>query len=532
MNGRRLGAGFFMGLVTLCVLRPVPAAAQAEFWTTPLGVPAPTFGVRETAPAVPNPWTRETPGFYYVDNTVAASTDNVAFGTPAVPRKSIPTGVGAGSVVEVHGGPYNTSVNISVGGNGTASGPIFYRGVNKPRVVGLQNNRNIALIGAYVIVEGFVMENLQVVPIGNHQAIRDSEIRGMPPAPGGSAVFIGAHSDIVVLRNVIHNNGDPNYPTENDIHGVLVGTGAERAWIMDNEMYGNGGDSVQINSGSATMARLIYVARNRMHDEGENAVDIKTAEDVIVSQNRCWNFKPTNFAVSGSDGTAIVVNDDNARSGHNNRIFILFNEISDSTVGVRTQYYAYIVGNLIHRITNAGVLSFGVHDVHIENNTFYSLTRALERFGGDAGNKVVFVNNIVYGRSVDDIKVTGNAAAAISAVANSLFASPSKIAWAGITYSGLGSFQAVHSCPECVEGDPQFTNVVGGDFRPRTTSPAIGRATPTGLYAAYEQQYGVSIAFDATGRSRPGADGKWDMGAFEADGTNAPAAPTNLRIIR
>jgi hypothetical protein len=531
MFGRQSGAGVIAAAATLLVLAPAVASAQSQFWTTPLGVPPPTFGVRESAPSAPATWNRETPGFYYVDNTHPSSTDAVQYGHPLVPRKSIPTAIAAGSVVEVRGGPYTTSLNISVGGNGTAIAPIFYRGVGKPRIVGLTNNRNIALIGSYVIVEGFILENLQVAPVGHHQSIRDSEMRGMPPAPGGSAIYVGAQSDIVVLRNLIHNNGDPNYFEENDIHGVLVGTGAQRVWIVDNEMYGNGGDSVQINSGISTMARLIYIARNRMHDEGENAVDIKTAEDVIVSQNRCWNFRPTQFATSGSDGTAIVVNDDNARSGVNNRIFVLFNEISDSTVGVRTQWYAYVIGNLIYRITNAGVLSFGSHDVHVEHNTFIALTRALERFGGAVGNKALFLNNVVYGRTADDVKVTGNGTGA-SVVASSLFPSPARITWGGTLFTGLTSFIGAQGCAGCVEGDPQFVSLSTGEFRLKTTSPALGTAVASGVYAGYQNLYGVSIAYDAHGRSRPGLDGKWDMGAFETDGIAPPAPPANVRIIR
>ncbi|HET7695336.1 MAG TPA: hypothetical protein VFK57_06475 [Vicinamibacterales bacterium] len=532
MSRRTIRAALSAAAAAVLVLIPAWVSAQsAEFWTAPLGVPAPAFGVRETAPAVPSSWTRETPGFYYVDNTAAASTDSVQYGTPGVPRKTIPTAIAAGSVVEVHGGPYSTSVNISVGGNGTVTAPIFYRGVGKPRIVGTVNNRNIALIGSYVVLEGFIIENLQVAPVGHHQSVRDNEIRGMTPAPGGSAVYLGAHTDIVVLRNLIHNNGDPNYPVENDIHGVLVGTGAERAWIMDNEMYSNGGDSVQINSGTGTLARLIYIARNRMHGEGENAVDIKTAQDVVVSQNRCWGFRPTTYAYSGSDGTAIVVNDDNARTGVNNRIFILFNEISDSTVGVRTQWYAILVGNVIRNIQNAGVLTFGAHDVHIEHNTFYDVARAVERSGGDVGNKIVYINNVVYARTADDMKVTGNATNG-STVANSVFASPARISWAGVMYTGIASFAAARGCSGCVEGDPSFLNVGAADFRPRPGSPLIGNAAPSALYSAYQQTYGVSIAYDALGRSRPGPDGRWDVGALEGDGVNPPAAPANVRIIR
>jgi hypothetical protein len=507
-------------------------AAQAQTWTAPLGVPTPAFGVREQGPASPSSWTSERAGFYYVDNTHAAASDSYTYGTPARPRRSIPSGVAAGAVVEVHGGPYLTGANMSFGGNGTAASPIFYRGVGKPRIVGTANNRNVGIWGSYVVVEGFTFENMQVAFVGTFQAVRDSEMRGMPPAPGGSAVYVGVTKDIVILRNYIHNNGDPNYPTENDIHGVLVGTGAERVWIVDNEMHGNGGDSVQVNSGISTLAKMVFIARNRMHEEGENAVDIKTAEDVIISQNRCWGFRPTQYATSGSDGTAIVVNDDNARNGLNNRIFVLFNEVYGSTVGIRTQSYAYVVGNVIRQIDNAGILSYGPHDVHVEHNTFYAVGRAMDRFGGDATNKIAFVNNISSTRTWDDLKVTGGATSG-SVTAYSLFPSPARILWSGATFNSLASFMGSHQCVGCREGSAQFLNAAGGDFRLGSGSPAVGSGIASNVYAAYQSAYGVSISFDFAGRARPGADGKWDMGAHESDGGGgAPAAPTNLRIIR
>jgi hypothetical protein len=115
-----------------CCLAASGANAQKSAWTAPLGVPVPAFGINEQAPAPPKEWTEETPGFYYVDNTHARAADDVTFGTPERPRRSIPASVAAGSVVEVHGGPYRISTNTSIGGPGTAAAPIFYRGVGTP----------------------------------------------------------------------------------------------------------------------------------------------------------------------------------------------------------------------------------------------------------------------------------------------------------------------------------------------------------------------------------------------------------------
>ncbi|MEP0843651.1 MAG: hypothetical protein HRF43_13185, partial [Phycisphaerae bacterium] len=129
-----------------CVLFPASTAVSTpvtgpvsglnlQAWVPPIGVPMPTFGIREQAPASPSPWTGTVAGFYYVDNTHSASTDaSNPNGYPAKPRKTIPTDLPAGSVVEVRGGPYTYTIGgvIPLGGNGTAAQPVFIKGVSAP----------------------------------------------------------------------------------------------------------------------------------------------------------------------------------------------------------------------------------------------------------------------------------------------------------------------------------------------------------------------------------------------------------------
>jgi hypothetical protein len=370
--------------------------------------------------------------------------------------------------------------------------------------------------GSHVIVEGITVVNLQVTLGGSFQAIRDSELRGIKPARGGSAVYAPG-ADLVVLRNHIHDNGTLRSKVENDIHGVLVGVGAERVWIVDNDIHGNGGDSVQINSGAGKLARLIYIARNKLHEEGENAVDIKTAEDVIVSQNTCWGFRPTNFVYSGSDGTAIVINDDNARNKRDNHLWVLFNQISHATVGVRAQSYVAVMGNVFHDIQNAAVLSFGPHNVHVEHNTIVGVGRAVERFGGGPTNRVVFANNIVSDVTMENAKVTGNSAKT-SAIAYSLFPKRAKFVWEKGTFESVREFSGWHPCKECREGNPQFVNSASRDYRLAPGSPAIGMGFGSAAYAMFQRMYKLDIAVDFDGHPRPGKGGKWDVGAFESDG--------------
>src|SRR5471032_1854660 len=91
-------------LVASCAVFLGPTVNAQAQWTPPIGIPAPSFGVNDVAPASPSPWTTAVPGFYYVNATGTGATDsNNPYGTPAKPRVTIPTVLPAGAVVELHG---------------------------------------------------------------------------------------------------------------------------------------------------------------------------------------------------------------------------------------------------------------------------------------------------------------------------------------------------------------------------------------------------------------------------------------------
>ncbi len=88
-------------------------------WLAPFGIPGPDFGIKEThlmyigetydfgAGPVPYPDAGNGPYTHYLDIVHPNATDNSnPFGSPGIPRRSIPQMLPAGSVVEVHNGPY------------------------------------------------------------------------------------------------------------------------------------------------------------------------------------------------------------------------------------------------------------------------------------------------------------------------------------------------------------------------------------------------------------------------------------------
>ena len=310
--------------------------ANFKTWESPIGLPEPEFGIFETYRMYDDPANRNPDltyhqnaegGYYthYVDNTHPDATDSGnPYGTVSMPRNTIPGNLPEGSVVEVHGGPYSYW-NLSgdyyttwISGTGTEEKPVFIRGAAGETPI--HTKMRIQAEGcSYVVIENFNLDDstigLSYRMVSDHISFRNLEVHGGPPMTT-AAVSAGdvGHSHIVVYNNYIHNNGDPEWHDENDFCAVKAGGRGgehpEHIWVVDNHMHGNGGDSISADGQPGNLVRYYYVGRNIMHEEGENAVDLKESADVVLSENIMYGFGPTNFASSGSDGTAVVINDD------------------------------------------------------------------------------------------------------------------------------------------------------------------------------------------------------------------------------
>src|SRR5262249_54839299 len=122
-------------------------------WSPPVAIPMPSFGIVESAPPDPLLWGTAVPGFYYVDASNADATDDSnPYGRPGKPRRTIPTPLQAGAVVELHG-TYASSHTSPKGivAAGTAAAPVYIRGVSttkRPVVTSCWE-----LSGSYFVVE-------------------------------------------------------------------------------------------------------------------------------------------------------------------------------------------------------------------------------------------------------------------------------------------------------------------------------------------------------------------------------------------
>ena len=347
------------------------AAPPPGSWTPPIGIPLPpaigTGGDNLVTIQAP-PYDIANPLHYYVNNSVScADSNNGGRGAPTAPRCSVPTSLVAGSLVEVRGGPYTGGGSATWSVSGTVNAPVFIRGAGsaKPKFI----DKYIFLTGTYGIVE-----NLDISWSGgsgrfefinassNHLALRNSYIHH---SASNHLVRNGGPDDTVIYNNEISYAGTVGL-TEDAGVGILPNS--ERIWAVDNHIHHNGTDGFLFCHQCTTNApAYVYIGRNEIHDNGENAIDIKyTGGPVIISQNLIYEQR--NLTVSGG-GPAIRVNDE----GTQGPVWILFNRIRDSINGINPQdadARVYAIGNIIYNIDGFAMLTGSQYAI---NNTTFNV---------------------------------------------------------------------------------------------------------------------------------------------------------------
>lgn len=497
----------FKSALRLCIC--VAALGFAQFshawqWQPPIGIPAPDFGIDDShmmytglpgySDAGNGPYT------HYVDNSAGCTDSGNANGSPGNPRCTVPGTLAAGSVVEIHGGPYSGSGTLQWRINGTANQPVFIRGIgpsNKPVFLGEQ----IELTGSYGIVEYIDADQTDIEWPGpsDHLTLRHSHVHDHP---GTGAVVDNSHGTYtVVYNNEINNHGV--IPSAKDRHGVFTGGNTDQVWIVDNHIHHNSGDAIQFCHGCVGVGngpRRVYIGRNLMHEDEENAIDLKEfIGPVIISENIIHSYATGPFSGSGE---AIRINDE----GSQGDVWLLYNEIFNANSAIQpddSNAAVYVIGNVMHDIND---LTLGSDADFVINNTIYNAAVAM-------GNVGEVRDNIIFNASGSAIQsVTGGCSHNL--VSNS------------------GSAPA--SCSNTVTGDPQLTfdtnnRLVGV----QQSSPAVGAASSNhAVYQTFQSQFGLNIRLDANGNARP-AGVSWTIGAHEP-GAGAPQvrpmAPSSLSI--
>ncbi len=512
-------------------------------WEAPIGIPTPSFGIvqshemyagsrfdfdgdgqleagEEYRNAGNGPYT------HYIDNTHAAARDNNnPYGTHSQPRMTIPMSIPAGSVVEIHGSSYTLGNNPTITGNGTSSKPVFLRGAG-----GLPNIKHAttvkSLAGSYFIVEDLKFDRVRVPGGSHHVAIRGCDIYGYN---NRNCVEL-AGTDLVVFDNYIHNAGD-GVPLSDD-HGITAGAGAQKLWIVDNEITGNTGDGIQFchHCPESSAPRYVYIGRNDIHHNTENGVDFKTSRDVVVSQNRLYGHA----ASDGSDGTAFLIGSNGLEDAAVN-IWGIFNEIYNNDGAMRiessanpngTAGPAYLVGNKVYNIAKSALrLEKDGNAVWFVGNTVYDADTGINQDWQP--NFVLEIHNNIFAnlrgqQFGNHINVQTSGVANSSGMSHNLFwqgGSPVKIKWGGstVTYSSSQQLQNFPGGSSNKLSNPLFVNPGNGDLHIASQSPARNAADSSiyeQLAEKFEQTFGEDIRMDFDGLARM-QESACDMGAFE-----------------
>ncbi|MEL0657900.1 right-handed parallel beta-helix repeat-containing protein [Psychromonas arctica] len=407
----------------------------------PNGVPNPidNWGTSDTGEIV-NPISGEAPESwevasesglpaYYIDSSSSNATNsNNTYGSPDKPRSTIPEiTYEAGSYIEIHGGPYNGGGQIIFNANGAPEKPIWIRGLSSSELGNISGEMIVK--GQYVILEnlnfikqklGFRSNNSSYV---HHATIRNSFFEGTGEVANSSSAVIAVEGrkdkrfhDIIIYNNTIHSYGksfidsDPSLgeSIENDYHGVKVTKNSDRIWVVKNEIYNLGGDSVQI--GNATVndgerSKGVYITDNDFYENLENGVDIKAADDTLIINNRIWGF--VRHKNNSSSGGGIIIHSKASNT------WVVNNEIFNSAGGIAatdSSLNTWVIGNVIKNIQHpewdtdwAGGLYDSGSAIHFRggssggaiNNTIINYDKGIEAASGE----YVFLNNILFNRN-------------------------------------------------------------------------------------------------------------------------------------
>ncbi len=474
---------------------PLPSADPGS-WVPPVGIPVPSFGLVE----------------------VAGATTRVVDSSHPLPDR-----IPAGAVIEIQGayGLDHGEKGDPVVCAGTRAEPAFIRGAAGAMVTG-----SWLISGSYCIIEKlkFSGPGASILAPADHIAVRDVEVVGTA-AGGGFWVqtWSAANTtDIVILRALVHDNGNWRATFDQDAHGIGIYRASDatgtiaNVWVLDSEFFHNSGDGVQINGNQDDGVRKlhhVYLGRNVAHENKQTGFWTKQASDVIMSENVAYAHRPSD----SSPGVGL-----GGQYGPE-RVWFLYNRVYDSDIGIRmasdwgdddgrTHYY---VGNTIFRIHST---------TGFNPNTGWS-EACFSLIGGS--------NRFVVGNTCHDADSGIRTPSGGLTVAQNIFSSI-RAAGAHVYQEGSGSmslrrnltdvgahYEGTPACTGCVSGSPRYANPEAGDFTPSAGSAAIDAGgTEESVYATFQTTYGLDIR-----RGRP-VGAAWDIGAVEA---RAAAATTHTR---
>ena len=541
-------------IIGLVVLLALTTAAQAAY-VPPIGIPAPPFGIDETNGMYDDdsydfgsgpeayPDAGNGPYTHYIDNTHPNATDTSnPYGSPTTPRMSLIEGnsvtFAAGSVVEIHGGPYVYAATWrNITSQGTSSRPVFIRGTDPQSLPQIRQDAaqsgglRVQIHGSYLIIENLEFTGECIVQLKDgtdHLSIRSCEIENEGTYTGYGTAVSNSGDYNVVYNNYIHHNERAEGV---DGHGTGTASGTSNLWILENHISHNSGDAFQAAHLAAVAPQYVYVGGNVMHDDRENGVDLKTIDDVVVSENIMYNYASSET----SSGDAVVIGSNGYSEQYGPlRSWFLFNEIYSSQTGIRVEGAedCWIIGNTIYDIVGDGIQ----FDIDVDSDNVNFIHNTISSVGGDGihhhwksgATNLRILSNIISDVGDAHIEVSEAMISAFTIEYNLFYQNGNDIYadWGTTDYytQSASTLNAISGWANNVVGDPDFVDAASFDFHLDSSSAAEDAGTETDAYDDFYTLYSIDIEVDFDGTGRPiGSD--WDIGAFENDGTgnNAPS---------
>ncbi len=502
---------------------------------------------------------------WYIDNTHPNATDSVMagesnprHGTPDYPRLTLPPNNStfvAGAKIFFAGGvstPYTLRTGVTWHRwyvLGVQDNPVYIigvnNGVNKPIITG-ENGQQLRLQMQHAIIEGINIKGIVPVhrigqPEGNI-VFRHCMIDRMNRGTTGAAIAMNRGDDIVYYDLHIKDVGvtEPDLSQENDVHGIQVGRA--NIWIIDNLIHDCAGDAIQING---EFAQGIYIGRNKLHSDNENAMDFKRRYDLIFVENDIWDYRAIAYASSGSDGVPVLINHD-TNGQTPTKSTISRNRIWDANGGVRHQgQNIWTTDNVfwhIHHNSNSTSIKYAIvvgnngtvgYTDRITNNTFHKVDGGIRIWAGANTNIDHQYKGNNFGKLNDNsleklhFRINSNHHN-FTFIDYNNYMDSALIEWSG-TMRSLSWMQSnTVNCANSMENqNPEFKDAVNFDLSLQSTSPLIDNNIEHIAYQEFFNEYGISITYDANNLIRP-QNNVWDIGAYEYQDTDSSVGITEF----